>query len=218
MKTVRYLALGCVLLGIASGASAMEGKYSKHAKADKTVPLISFSAPADESSISSTVAVRAASPQVDRVNGLTFYVDGEQIAKTSGPAGTFKWDTTKIGDGWHTLSAVAKDASGKETEANLAVMVHNFVDRSAPTVVIEWPMDGNLKDNWLTTRVHVTDNIAVTSVETYIDGELVATSSSAPFDTKWKWNKLAKGPHILQCKAFDAAGNSTVSAPLTITK
>src|SRR5689334_3036306 len=117
MKTVRFVALGFVLVGIASGAPAMEGKYSKRGdKASKAVPLISFSSPADESSVSSTIAVRAAASQVEKIKGVTFLVDGEQVARTAGPAGTFKWDTTKVGDGWHTLSAVAKDANGKETE------------------------------------------------------------------------------------------------------
>lgn len=219
MKTVHQIALGCVLLGIASGASATDGKYSKiSAKVNKAVPLISFSAPADESSVSSTIAVRAASPQVDKIKGVTFLIDGEVLAKTNGSSGTINWDTTKIHDGWHTLSAVAKDSSGKETEANVAVMVHNFVDKVAPSISIEFPMDGNLKDNWLTTRVHVVDNIGVTSVETYIDGKLVATSNVAPFETKWSWNKLSKGAHVIQCKAYDAAGNSSSSAPLTITK
>ena len=219
MKTVHHIALGCVLLGIASGASAMDGKYPKNsARVNKAVPVIAFSAPADESSISSVVAVRAASPQVDKVKAVTFLVDGEVLAKTAGSSGAINWDTTKIRDGWHTLSAVAKDSNGKETEANVAVMVHNFVDKTAPSISIEFPMDGNLKDNWLTTRVHVVDNIGVTSVETYIDGKLVATSNAAPFDTKWSWNKLTKGAHTIQCKAYDAAGNSSSSAPLTITK
>jgi hypothetical protein len=218
MKTVRHVALGFVLLGIAASVPAMEGKYSKRIDKAKAVPLISFSSPADESSVSSTIAVRAASSQVDAVKAVTFYVDGELVAKTNGSAGNFKWDTTKVGDGWHTLSAVAKDGNGKETETSLAVMVHNFVDTEAPKISIQWPMDGKVKDNWLTTRVHATDNIGVTSVETYIDGVLVATSNSGPFETKWKWSKLTKGVHTMQCKAYDAAGNATTSAPLTITK
>ena len=218
MNTIRYVALGLVLLGIASGAPATEGKLSKRDSKAKAVPVLAFSAPADESSVSSTVAVRAASSQVDTIKAVSFYVDGELIAKTSGPAGNIKWDTTKVGDGWHTLSAVAKDANGKESEANLAVMVHNFVDKEAPAIAIEWPMDGKVKDNWLTTRVHATDNIAVTSVETYIDGVLVATSNNGQFDTKWKWSKLKKGTHTIKCKAYDAAGNSATSAALTITK
>jgi hypothetical protein len=219
MNTIRYFGLGFVLVGIAAGASATERKYAKSfAKARKAVPAIAFSSPADESSISSTIAVRAASTQVEKVKAVTFLLDGDEIAKSAGSTGAFKWDTTKIGDGWHTLSAIAKDTSGKETTANVAVMVHNFVDRVAPGISIEWPMDGNLKDNWLATRVHVVDNIGVTSVETYIDGKLVATSNVAPFDTRWNWSKLSKGPHTLQTKAYDAAGNSSSSAPLTITK
>ena len=97
-------------------------------------------------------------------------------------------------------------------------MVHNFVDKAAPTISITWPTDGDPKSGFLTTRVHATDNIGVTSVETYIDGKLVATSNTAPFDTKWNWNKLAKGPHSIQVKAYDSAGNSASSKSFAIAK
>ena len=217
MKTVRYFALGFVLLGLVAGASA-EGKTRHENKSKTPLSIIAFSAPADESSVSSTISVRAASSQVDSVKAVTFFVDGEQLAQAKGSAGAFKWDTTKVGDGWHTLTAIAEDSKGKQTEADLAVRVHNFIDKIAPTIVIEWPMDGETKSNVMTTRVHVTDNIGVTSVETYIDGQLVGTSNSAPFDTKWKWNKLAKGTHTFVCKAYDAAGNVAVSSPVKITK
>lgn len=217
-KSVSFFALSAVLLGSAAMCLAAEGKVKGHARATKPAPAIAFSFPADESNVSATVPVRAVASQVDNVHSVTFYVDGVQLANSKGPGGSFKWDTTKVGDGWHTLSAVGKDASGKSSEAQLAVMVHNFIDKIAPTIAITWPTDGNPKSGWLTTRVHATDNIAVTSVETYIDGKLAATSNAAPFDTKWNWSKLAKGPHTIQCKAYDAAGNSGMSTAYQITK
>jgi len=215
MNSVCFAALAMVMVGLAPSPSADNGKHL--AVATKPAPAISFSAPADESSVTATIPVRATASDVE-IKGVTFLVDGVEVSKAAGPAGTFKWDTTKFGDGWHTLTAVAKDASGKATEADVAVMVHNFVDKSAPKVAITWPMDGDTKSAWKTTRVHTSDNIAVTSVETYLDGKLVASSNTAPFDMKWKWNKLAKGNHTLQVKAYDSAGNSSASSVVTIAK
>lgn len=216
MKSVRAIAFVVTFAPLAVFSIAHTAAI-KH-KAEKLAPKIAFSAPADESSVSSFVPVRAVSPDVERVKSVTFLVDGVEVSKAAGPGGAFKWDTTKIGDGWHTLTAVAKDANGKTSEADLAVMVHNFVDRSAPSIAITWPTDGNRKGEWITTKVHVADNIGVTSVEAYVDEKLVATSANAPFDMKWKWSKLDKGAHTIVCRAYDAAGNCSTSAPITIQK
>ena len=178
---------------------------------------LSFSSPADEANLTSVVPVRASAGQPEAVKSLTFYLDGVELRKASGPAAAFQWDTTKVSDGWHTLSAVAEDGSRK-SEARLAVMVHNFKDTSAPKLSVTWPRDGNPKSGWLTTRVQVSDNIKVTTVETYIDGKCVANSSAAPYDMKWSWKRLAKGEHVLFCKAYDAAGNVTRSADIKLTK
>lgn len=183
-----------------------------------TPPLtLSFSSPADESNLTAVVPVRASAAQPEAVKSLTFYLDGVELRKASGSAAAFQWDTTRVKDGWHTLSAVAEDGNRK-TEARLAVMVHNFKDTAAPEISVTWPRDGNPRSGWLTTRVHVTDNIQVTSVETYIDGKCVATSSVAPFDMKWSWKQLAKGQHVMFCKAYDAAGNVGRTAELKLVK
>lgn len=215
VRSLGFAAFSLILLGV---AGASEGKTAKKHSAVVKPAAIVFSYPADESNVSATVPVRAVASQVDKVHSVTFYLDGDKLTSSEGPGGAFKWDTTKVGDGWHTLSAVAKDATGKTSEADLAVMVHNFVDKVAPKVHITWPMDGDPKSGWMTTRVHATDNIAVSTVETYVDGSLVATSSTAPFDTKWNWSKLSKGEHTLQCIAYDSVGNSSASAMCTITK
>ena len=217
IRSVSFISVA--LLSLGGAAIANEGKVSKHdAPAPKPAPALAFSSPADESNVSATVPVRAVASQVDKVHSVTFYLDGVQLAESKAPGATFKWDTTQAGDGWHTLSAVATDEAGKTTEAQLAVMVHNFKDTSAPRIEITWPTDGNRKAVWISTKVHAVDNIAVTSVETYVDGKLVANSSVAPFETKWRWKNLSRGPHTIFCKAYDAAGNFSSSAVLNFTK
>jgi len=47
---------------------------------------------------------------------------------------------------------------------------------------------------------------------------LVATSSSGSFNYSWNLRNVAAGPHTLQSKAYDAAGNSAASAVVSVTR
>jgi len=58
----------------------------------------------------------------------------------------------------------------------------------------------------------------VVKVELYVDGALTATSTRAPFTTKWNTQRVRAGAHTLQLKAYDAAGNRGVSALVTVYK
>ncbi|MEA2553745.1 MAG: hypothetical protein QOJ65_1921 [Fimbriimonadaceae bacterium] len=218
LRNVSFVVLGMVSAGLTAAMLPTDAKVLKKNAPAAKAPAVTFSAPIDESNVSATVPVHAVASRVEQVKGVTFYLDGEQVSKATGPSGGFKWDTTKTDDGWHTLTAVAKDSSGKMTEARVAVMVKNFKDTVAPSVAITWPVDGSRKGEWVTTRVRAVDNIGVTTVETYVDGKLVATSSAAPFDTKWRWNKISTGLHSVKSKAYDAAGNARTSNAISFTK
>jgi hypothetical protein len=92
-------------------------------------------------------------------------------------------------------------------------------DTTAPSIVISSPTNGGrLSNNTTSVYVNVSDNVGVTKVELYFDGALVNTSASAPFTTKVNTRKVASGAHTLQTKAYDAAGNSALSASVTAYK
>ena len=61
-----------------------------------------------------------------------------------------------------------------------------------------------------------TDNVGVVRVELLVDGALTATATSAPFTTRWNTRKAPPGAHVLQVKAYDAAGNCRFSSPITV--
>lgn len=205
-----------LMVGLGGIARASGGLYVPKSSL-KPLPKLVFSSPADESSVTAVVPVRAVTDQ-DGVHSVTFYLDGVELARTKGAGGAFKWDTTRCGDGWHTLSAVAKDADGRQSESKLAVVVKNFKDQEAPTVGLVWPVDASPKKGAMTLPTVVQDNIGVTLVEAYIDGKRVASTVEAPFNVKWSWKRLSKGSHTLQLKAYDAAGNVGVSSPVTFVK
>jgi subtilisin family serine protease len=92
------------------------------------------------------------------------------------------------------------------------------LDTLAPSVNITSPVNGATLS--VNTSVYITasDNIGVIRVELYADGVLVSTSTSPPFTMKWNTKKAASGSHVLQAKAYDAAGNAGTSAPVTVNK
>jgi hypothetical protein len=61
------------------------------------------------------------------------------------------------------------------------------------------------------------DNAGVAQVSFYVDGVLRCTDTAAPYTCAWNARKAAAGSHIIQAKAWDAAGNMG-TASVTVTK
>ena len=60
------------------------------------------------------------------------------------------------------------------------------------------------------------DNVAVTRVEFYLDGVLQATDTSSPYAWSGNTFSVANGSHALTTRAYDAAGNSGISSPVSV--
>jgi hypothetical protein len=94
---------------------------------DTTAPTVSVTAPADNASLSGTVSVTADAADAVGVQSVQFKLNGQDLesADTSAPF-SINWNTTTAADGRHTLTAVARDASGNSTTATeIDVEVHN---------------------------------------------------------------------------------------------
>jgi hypothetical protein len=57
----------------------------------------------------------------------------------------------------------------------------------------------------------------VTKVELYVDGGLVASDTSSPYNFVWDSAGVANGPHTLITKAYDQANNVGTSTSVTVT-
>jgi hypothetical protein len=56
----------------------------------------------------------------------------------------------------------------------------------------------------------------VVKIELFIDGKLAATGTSSSLSFTWNTSKVARGAHVLQSYAHDAAGNIGASAPVKV--
>ncbi|MEM7160016.1 MAG: Ig-like domain-containing protein [Myxococcota bacterium] len=90
-------------------------------------------------------------------------------------------------------------------------------DLEAPSALIVSPADGDIfgVDDSFDIVVDVNDDIGVTHVALYLDGELSTESVAEPFGP-WGASGLPQGVHELYIEATDDAGKTTVSPVVTI--
>ncbi|MBJ6723707.1 S8 family serine peptidase [Geomesophilobacter sediminis] len=80
-------------------------------------------------------------------------------------------------------------------------------DTNAPTVSFGSPLTGASLSGSATVTVSATDDVGVTKVELYSDGNLVGTDTSSPYTYLIDTTQLTNGSHTLEAMGYDAAGN-----------
>jgi len=100
-----------------------------------TAPVVSISAPAAGNAVSAAVVVSAGASDSSGIAGVQFKVDGTNLGPeiTAPPFSTI-WNTAGTSNGAHTLTAVARNATGNTTtSAGVPVTVTNVLARQDVT-------------------------------------------------------------------------------------
>jgi poly(hydroxyalkanoate) depolymerase family esterase len=85
-------------------------------------------------------------------------------------------------------------------------------DVTPPTVALTAPADGATVSGTVTISASASDNVGVQRVELRVDGALVGTATSAPYQVSWSTASVGNGGHTVTARAYDAAGNSASSS------
>jgi subtilisin family serine protease len=88
-------------------------------------------------------------------------------------------------------------------------------DTTKPTVSIASPTNGASVSGTISVAVNASDNVGVSKVELRVNGSLVATDSSAPYQFGLDTTKYS-GTVLLTAVAYDAAGNSGTSSSISV--
>ena len=175
--------------------------------------------PTNGSTVSETVSVAVSASDNVGVASVSLSVDGVSLGSDTASPYSFSWNTSGVLNGIHTLTATANDAAGNVASTSVSVSVSNSADTTPPDVGITSPGNGTAVSGNVSVMVSASDNAGtVTRVELYVDGKLKATSTTAPFTTKWNTRKESTGAHVLQCRAYDAAGNIGTSSQVSVYK
>ena len=160
------------------------------------------------------VAVAAAQPTAVAI-GQAVTFDGSASSDPDGSIAAYRWD---FGDGAHATTAAASHAYAAAGAYVATLTVTDNAGSTATSSLTISVADTAVPAIAITGAVFtpaVSDNVGVVKVEWRFDGALVATATAAPFSYALNLTPGA-GPHTLVARAFDAAGNTTDSAPITI--
>lgn len=85
-------------------------------------------------------------------------------------------------------------------------------DNQQPTIAITNPLDGALvvKNTAITITANATDNVGVTKVD-FAVGNTKCSDTIAPYTCKWKTGGKPGASYVITARAYDAAGNNTLT-------
>ncbi|MEO6733866.1 MAG: Ig-like domain-containing protein [Ferruginibacter sp.] len=97
---------------------------------------------------------------------------------------------------------------GKFLSGNNNIYAKGKPDNILPSVNIDAPSNNATVTGTISVQATASDNVGVSLVSLSIDGLLVASKSTAPYDFPWNSATVTNGTHTITVVAKDAAGNS----------
>lgn len=183
---------------------------------DAQAPSVNFVNPGSGANVSGSTAILVSASDNVGVTSVELRINDVQVATGNSGTLSWNWNTANYENGQYVLKATARDAAGNASSTTVTVTVSNQPDTEAPTVAIISPSNGQVLGKPTTIVANATDNVGVVRVEFYVDGVLLGTSTGPTFSVNWNVKKALRGSHTILAKAFDAAGNSTWSAPIVV--
>ena len=154
-----------------------------------------------------TVTINAALSGFGTVSFVKFFVDSAVFTTDSTAPYTGK--IVGLGQGYHTLHAVAYDASGRGYSSNyLSVYVQQPVSYD-PVVYLTSPLDSAVFSSTDSIPIRADASSpydSIGQVQFYHDSLLLGTDYSAPYSYTWK--RPAKGTYFLRALAADTKGRT----------
>lgn len=173
---------------------------------DNIPPSITLIRPKNNENVSALVEINATASDNIAVAKVAFYVETTEIINFTKIPYMIPWDSTKVSDGQHNISATAWDTSGNINTTKVKVNVMNQ-DYIPPTVKIFTPSNNSAVSKDVTIEVDAKDNKAVRYVAILIDGSEIANLTKAPYRHVWNSSNVSDGPHEIKAIASDLMGN-----------
>jgi subtilisin family serine protease len=177
-------------------------------------PQVALTSPASGAVLAGTVSLTATASDAEGLARVEFY-DGATLlgSDTSAPY-ALDWNTLGAANGSHTLTVRAHDDSGNTAEQHVQVTVDND---HPPTVRVTSPAPGAVVGGTVVFSADAFDDRAVDRVLFYVGSKYITYDAKAPYSINFNSLNFANGSYVLTTKAYDVAGNVTVSAGVPIT-
>ncbi len=177
---------------------------------DAVLPTVKVVSPKASAKIAGMTLFAAEVSDNVGIRSVRFLVDGEAvvppIAREPFQASI---DANSIAPGSHQLVVEVEDLSGNRT-ATKPQPITVVVDKTPPAVQISSPRSGDTVRQKIDLLARVGDDVAVASVQWYIDNQAFGGPvTAAPWTVPWAPDtKALKGKHVVKAVAKDTAGNT----------
>jgi hypothetical protein len=196
---------------------------------DTTPPSVSLTSPAQNGAIGSTTALAATAADNVDVQRVDFLIDGKLVGSDDLSPYQYTADTSALGNGTHTVTAIAYDTSGNASAPG-SVTVTKGGGGGGGSLTLTQPADGaswqagsaqtlswNLSSAASSGSFKVIAKNTSSGTNTTLAGPVAAvagqTSYSAPYTVK-----VAAGTYTVTANQYDASGALlTQSAVATVT-
>lgn len=185
---------------------------------DATAPAVAITSPVGGTNVHGSINIALAATDNVAVTRTECYLDNRLIASRAGGTATFRFDTTFVADGVHSLQARAYDRAGNVgISASISITIQNIT--GGPTVAITSPADGStVAPQQRVTVISSETGHRIVEVDVYLDGWYAGYSRQANPVFIWDTRRLSSGAHTLQAVAWDERGQTGASAVITVQK
>ena len=193
-----------------------------------TPPTLSITAPASGATVKGTsVACAATAADADGIKQVQFLIDGVSIKTDITLPHSCLFDSTKLADGAHTLTAVATDNKGGTTSSQVSFTVANTTSgggttNAAPSVSLTAPASGTVSGTITFAATASDTDGSIAKVEFYLVNSanqrtLIASDTTNDYGGTYNTAQLPNGGYQLMAVAFDNAGaQATTQRAVTI--
>ncbi len=194
-------------------------EFSFSATLTNEPPTIALTSPTNGQTFLFSANVPVAAAGSGTITNVAFFVDGNQVTMDATAPYTGTLPFTSLPIGTRTLVAVALDGAGNPT-TSASVTIEIIADQP-PTITITNTFSGAVTGpvfpvgSSITVQASVTDDVAVTNVDWYVDNVFHIRRTAQPFS--FVYNDSLAGIHGIHGIATDRAGVPATSATLMVT-
>ena len=170
------------------------------------LPTVTLTSPVEGATVTGQVQVQANASDDHGVTQVEFRVDGTSIGTDTTAPYSAGWTTTSVGDGPHTVTAIATDTIGQTASDANGVTVDNL--DGPPSVTLTAPAEGATVAGQVQIQADASDDHGVTQVVFRVDGTSIGTDTTAPYAMAWDTTAGGGGPHTVEAVATDTIGQT----------
>ena len=186
---------------------------------DTTPPSVVITNPAANQTVSGNINVTAAAFDNIAVSKVEFYHNSDLYSTDNTYPYAASWNTQdETEDSEHIWYAKTYDTSDLTAQSQSIAVYVNNEDNVLPTGFIAQPYAGQSVSGNVEILISAFDNIGVTSVDLYINGENIISLTDLPYSYLWNTEIYSEdNEHFISAKINDEHGNFFNVQPIAVT-